>query len=99
MLIQSGGVIMTKICFHHATFYTMRDSQHTIEAVLVENGKIIETGFFEDLAKRDTYRFAGLMSIRVVDSLIHMIGLEIVRYIDLSKYMSPSEMMTDLKTF
>ncbi|MGE6488096.1 amidohydrolase [Paenisporosarcina sp. NPDC076898] len=92
---------MTKICFHHATFYTMKDSHHTVEAVLVENGKIVETGYFEELEKRaDTcVDLAGAFVYPgFVDSHIHMIGHgDKLRYIDLSKYMSPSEMVSDLK--
>ena len=49
---RDGGVYMTKVCFHHATFYTMKNIDDTVEAVLVENGKIIEIGLFEDLKKQ-----------------------------------------------
>lgn len=92
---------MTKICFHHATFYTMKDSQHTIDAVLVENGKIINTGLYEDMKKyadqcinlEGAFVYPGF-----VDSHIHMIGHgDKLRHIDLSKYMSPNEMTADLK--
>lgn len=91
---------MTKTCFHHATFYTMKDSQQTVEAVLVENGKILETGLFEEL-KKNADVFIDLEGAYVypgfVDSHIHMIGHgDKLRHIDLSKYMSSSEMVADL---
>ncbi|MBE3102898.1 MAG: amidohydrolase, partial [Bacilli bacterium] len=92
---------MTKICFHHATFYTMKNPNHTIEAVLVENGKIIEAGFFEDL-KKNADEFVDLKGSFVypgfVDSHMHMIGHgDKLRHIDLSKYTSAEKMTADLQ--
>jgi len=92
---------MTKICFHHATFYTMKNSVDTIEAVLVENGKIIKIGLFEDL-KELADEFIDLGGSFVypgfVDSHIHMIGHgDKLRYMDLSTYTSAQEMTKDLQ--
>ncbi|QBP40603.1 amidohydrolase [Paenisporosarcina antarctica] len=92
---------MTKICFHHATFYTMKNSVDTIEAILVENGKIIKIGLFEDLKNlaeelvdlEGSFVYPGF-----VDSHIHMIGHgDKLRYIDLSTYTSSVEMTKDLQ--
>ncbi|WP_019413601.1 amidohydrolase [Paenisporosarcina sp. TG20] len=92
---------MTKTCFHNATFYTMKNSQDTIEAILVENGKTIEVGSFEHV-KKQAEEFVDLQGTFVypgfVDSHIHMIGHgDKLRYIDLSKYMSVEKMTKDLK--
>lgn len=99
---QHGGVYMTIVCFHHATFYTMKNSQDTVEAVLVENGKIIAVGIFEDLKKlanqcidlQGAFVYPGF-----VDSHIHLIGHgDKLRQIDLSTYTSAEKMTVDLQT-
>lgn len=101
MMRRDGGVYMTKICFHHATFYTMKSTHDTVEAVLVENGKIIEIGIFEDLKKRadqcidlqGSFVYPGF-----VDSHIHLIGHgDKLRQIDLSTYTSAEKMTEDLQ--
>ncbi|MFC6039129.1 amidohydrolase [Paenisporosarcina macmurdoensis] len=92
---------MTKVCFHHATFYTMKNIQDTVEAVLVENGKISAVGIFEDLKKladqcidlQGAFVYPGF-----VDSHIHLIGHgDKLRQIDLSTFMSAEKMTADLQ--
>ena len=101
MMSTDGGVHMTKVCFHHATFYTMKSTNDTVEAVLVEGGKIIEVGIFEDLKQRadqcidlqGSYVYPGF-----VDSHIHLIGHgDKLRQIDLSTYTSAEKMTADLQ--
>lgn len=92
---------MTKICFHNATFYTMKNSKDTIPSILIENGKIIKIGNFEDVRKnadelmdlQGAFVYPGF-----VDSHIHMIGHgDKLRNIDLSIYTSPQEMVKDIQ--
>lgn len=100
LMKKSGGVKMTISCFHHATFFTMKDPHDTIEAILVEKGKIIKTGKFTDL-KQQAEEFVDLQGAFVypgfVDSHIHMIGHgDKLRSIDLSTYTSAEVMTADL---
>jgi len=93
---------MTKICFHHATFYTMKNSLDSVEAVLVEKGKIIRTGSFEELMNHadelidlgGSFVYPGF-----VDSHLHMIGHgDKLRHVDLSPYVSAGDMASELQS-
>ena len=92
---------MSKICFHHATFYTMKNPLDTIESVLVEDGKILALGTFDELKELadelidlgGSFVYPGF-----VDSHLHMIGHgDKLRHIDLSTYKSSNEMTRDLQ--
>ncbi|MFX3675038.1 MAG: amidohydrolase [Paenisporosarcina sp.] len=86
---------------HNATFYTMKSPTDTVEAVLIEDGKIITAGSFEDLESEATEHI-NLNGVYVypgfVDSHIHLIGHgDKLRHIDLSKFSSAETMSLELK--
>lgn len=95
------GCIMTKVCFFHAKFYTMKNPGDWVEAVLVENGKIKRIGNFKDLREQaDTLIDLGGSFVYpgFVDSHLHMIGHgDKLRHIDLSTYLSAATMTADLQ--
>lgn len=79
----------------------MKSPSDTVEAVLIEDGKIVNIGSFDDLKNtssehinlNEAYVYPGF-----VDSHIHMIGHgDKLRQIDLSVYSSAERMVTDLK--
>ena len=76
-IIESKGGINVEI-FYGGKIYTMRRPNETVEAVLVQNGRIKEVGAYEELAPLAT-SFHPLhgktMFPGFVDSHLHIIGL------------------------
>ena len=91
---------MTLTCFHNAAFFTMKNQADKVEAVLVEDGKIVKIGKLVEL-KEEANSFIDLEGAFVfpgfVDSHIHMIGHgDKLRNIDLSVYKKAEDMLSDL---
>ena len=89
-----------KKLLYNATFYTMKNPTDTVEAVLIEDGKIVATGSFEELKNRSSDHVnldGAFMYPGFVDSHIHMIGHgDKLRHIDLSVYSSAETMTEEL---
>ncbi|MET0785095.1 MAG: amidohydrolase, partial [Paenisporosarcina sp.] len=91
-----------KQLLHNATFYTMKSLGDQVQAVLIDNGKILQMGTYEEL-KNETTNHVDLIGSFVypgfVDSHIHLIGHgDKLRYIDLSLFTSATSMTDYLKT-
>ena len=85
---------------YNATFYTMKSPTDTVDAVLIDDGKIVATGSFEEL-KSETSNHINLEGAFVypgfVDSHIHLIGHgDKLRHIDLSNFTSAETMIVEL---
>ena len=90
-----------KQLWHGGTIYTMEQESETVEAVLVEDDKIIATGAFEELQNQagELVDLQGtVMYPGFVDSHLHMIfqGEKLIR-LDLSKAGSAEEMLEMIK--
>lgn len=90
-----------KKLWHHGVIYTMVSESETVEAVLTEDGQIIDTGEYEVLKEQadDCIDLQGaVMYPGFVDSHIHMIavGLNLKR-LDLSAVTSKAEMLALLQ--
>ncbi|QCR34471.1 amidohydrolase [Lysinibacillus sp. SGAir0095] len=86
-----------KELWHGGPIYTMASEHEKVEAVLVENGKILEVGTFEELeSKADTFSNLNGASMYpgLVDSHLHILfhGEKLIR-LDLSKATSADEML------
>lgn len=102
-LIQNRLLDVNKMkqLLHNAKFYTMKSPDDHVEAVLIEDGKILQIGKYEKL-KKET---ANQLDLKVsyvypgfVDSHIHLIGHgDKLRYIDLSLFESAETMKEHLK--
>lgn len=83
------------------TIYTMEQEQETVEAVLVENGKIIATGAFSDLQHHADEHIDlqnNVMYPGFVDSHLHMIFVgQNIQRLDLSGATSTEEMLEWIK--
>ena len=90
-----------KQLWYGGTIYTMENESETVEAVLVEHDKIIETGKYNDLVN-DGDEFVDLKGATMypgfVDSHLHIIyhGEKLIR-LDLSKATSTEEMLRLLR--
>lgn len=89
-----------KKLLYNATFYTMKSPADTVEAVLIDDGKIMATGSFGEL-KTKTSNHINLEGAYVypgfVDSHIHLIGHgDKLRHIDLSNFTSAETMIVEL---
>ncbi|RFU66228.1 amidohydrolase [Peribacillus glennii] len=92
---------MGKTIWHNGLIYTMKSENQTVEAVLTNEGKIIETGAFEYL--KDVYHFeitrdidlqGNTMLPGLVDSHMHLIGHgERLMRLDLSAMKSREEVL------
>ena len=102
-LIQNQLLDVNKMkqLLHNAKFYTMKSPGDYVEAVLIEDGKILQLGKYEKLKNetanqldlKGSYVFPGF-----VDSHIHLIGHgDKLRYIDLSLFESSETMKEHLK--
>ncbi|MCJ7841456.1 amidohydrolase [Lederbergia sp. NSJ-179] len=90
-----------KQLWYGGTIYTMEQENETVEAVLVENGKILTTGSYQELCGQadehidlqDAVMYPGF-----VDSHLHMIfqGEKLIR-LDLSKARSSEELLDMVK--
>ncbi|MFD2132501.1 amidohydrolase [Pseudogracilibacillus auburnensis] len=90
-----------KQLWYGGTIYTMEKEHETVEAVLVEDGKIAETGSYALLSKQadDIIDLKGaVMYPGFVDSHLHMIyqGQKLTR-LNLSEAKSSEEMLTMVK--
>ncbi|OES43388.1 amidohydrolase [Domibacillus iocasae] len=90
-----------KQLWHNGIIYTMKQENETVEAVLVEEGKIIAVGSFNDLNEQAEERLdlqGAAMYPGFVDSHLHMVfqGETFVR-LDLSKASSAEEMLAMVK--
>lgn len=87
--------------WHGGTIYTMEQENETVEAVLVQNGKITETGTFHDLKRKADEKInlkGAAMYPGFVDSHLHMISLgEKLMRLDLSHATSTNEMLELIK--
>ena len=86
-----------KTLIHGGTIYTMEKERETVEAVLIADGKIMETGDYQQLAGQEdtTIHLNGAsMYPGFVDSHLHMIALgESLTTLDLSQAASKQEML------
>ncbi len=77
--------------------YTMAQVDETVEAVLVEDGKIVATGSVESLSPQATsiqYLQGNVMYPGFVDSHLHIIGYgEKLKHIDVSNVKSKDELL------
>lgn len=91
------GGMAVKTVWHNGTMYTMLLENDTVEAVLTEDGKIIETGTYaslKELADEEVDLKGAVLYPGFVDSHMHMIGHGAkLLSLDLSKAMSSEEMM------
>lgn len=90
-----------KQLWYGGTIYTMEKEEETVEAVLVEEDKIIAVGLFDelvDLADEQINLMGATMYPGFVDSHLHMIfqGEKMV-WLDLSKATSAEEMLEMVK--
>ncbi|WP_046179595.1 amidohydrolase [Domibacillus tundrae] len=90
-----------KQLWHNGIIYTMEQENETVEAVLVEDGEIIATGFVNDLIEQAEEQLdlqGAVMYPGFVDSHLHMIfqGETFVR-LDLSNASSAEEMLEMVK--
>ena len=86
-----------KTVWFNGTFYTMANPDETVEALLVEEGKIIATGTYAELkaeAQNEIDLQGAVVYPGFVDSHMHMIGHgDKLLSLDLSKAASSDEMM------
>lgn len=86
-----------KTVWYNGTMYTMKNEGEKVEALLVEDGKIIKIGTYEELqtmADEEVNLHGAVLYPGFVDSHMHMIGHgEKLLSLDLSKAASSNEMM------
>lgn len=86
-----------KTLFHDGTFFTMQAPQHSVEAVLVEDGKIIQMGTYDELKNSadETISLEGrAVYPGFIDSHLHLIGHgQKITSIDLSTFTSIREIL------
>ncbi|MHA6259248.1 amidohydrolase [Sporosarcina sp. CAU 1771] len=86
-----------KTLWHNGTIYTMKKNGDTIEALLIEGGKISAVGTYEELRERADEEIdlqGAVLYPGFVDSHMHMIGHgEKLLSLDLAKATSSDEMM------
>lgn len=90
-----------KTIWHHATFYTMQEEGHTVDALLIEDGKIIAAGTYSELAGQADQRIdlqGAFVYPGFIDNHMHIIGQgEKLLRLDLSGAASSDEMMEMLE--
>lgn len=95
------GVRILKTVWHNGTIYTMRFEGDQVEAVLTENGRVIEIGRYEDLkenAEKNMDLQGAVLYPGFIDSHMHMIGHGYkLQSLDLSKAKSASDVLNRLR--
>lgn len=87
--------------WHGGIIYTMQKEGHTVEAILEQDGIIVETGYFKDLQHKAT-QFIDLQGDVLypgfVDSHLHIIGYgEKLKNIDVSMIQTKEQLLERLK--
>lgn len=98
--MTEGGYFMKQL-WYGGTIYTMAKEDETVEAVLVEDNKIVAVGSMEELSRQADERIdleGTTMYPGFVDSHLHMIfqGQKLTR-LDLTKATSADEMLDLIK--
>lgn len=87
--------------WHNGTIYTMQQESELVEAVLTENGYIVETGSVETLraqADKEVNLWGATMYPGFIDSHMHMIGHgDRILQLDLSYATSAEDMLSRLR--
>ena len=93
---RQGGFRMITIWFN-ALFYTMQNEEHTIDALLTKDGKILATGSYDELkdqADEQVDLNGAFVYPGFIDNHMHIIGQgEKLLRLDLSNVTSSEEMM------